>query len=604
MRRFLAVLTLSAVLAPTLWARRVEGRVHSGSRLLSGIIVTDGVNFTKTGPEGTFRLDAADANTFISVVVPEGFTVPEAGFFQRLEGRRWFDFDLNPSFVSNDYSLIALYVPALGGEDSLGVFRREIMPALSDAALRLRIAGRTNALLFGRPSAEEFSELKKTKVPLYGVKSGGRMPDNYAFYLGSELIIISDNPSFIGGLIGNVSKDAALIIALSQPMYSMDDGGASIIEAVKGRKVDFISGYERRRHNTIFNDSIEEHVIPSLCGASWEDTRSSDGSPRGFSLFKRSPKGLEWQICNIGAAPDFQFEVITPGGNAKYPTELLVRAWDYDSKWEISWAQDGVQMGKMKEIEPGLLAATPGRYAKEAQIKVTDRFGAVRLADANLKEHPEMSESFSVRDKTEAQFYAEVFSAIGRGVSTLGFNLQLTSSGSVILCRDSYPRYSDAPGGILAADLIRKVEAYILGKGLSPRRYIFSVNSGSGVGEGKVWPEFRKFADACCNVLMDAGLGERLMVASFDDRLLNYLHSSRPDLELMYYIDVESGEYKDYMSLLDFKPNWLSIQYEILSPETAEKARKDGISIAVWDISSDEFAREARKAGADALIKD
>ena len=103
---------------------------------------------------------------------------------------------------------------------------------------------------------------------------------------------------------------------------------------------------------------------------------------------------------------------------------------------------------------------------------------------------------------------------------------------------------------------------------------------------------------------MDAGLGERLMVASFDDRLLNYLHSSRPELELMYYIDAESGEYKDYMGVLDFKPNWLSIQYEILSPETAEKARKDGISIAVWDISSDEFAREARKAGADALIKD
>lgn len=604
MRRFLAVLTILTVLSPILWARRVEGRVHSGARLLSGIIVSDGVNFTKTGPEGTFRLETSNENSFISVVVPEGFTITADGFFQRMEGRRWFDFDLQASFPLKEYALMAIHVPAFDGEDSLGVFKRDIMPALSDAAIRLRIDGRTSALIFGRPSADELSELRKTKVPLFGVKTGGLMPENYAFYQGSELIIVSDSPSFIKGLLSNAPKEASLIVALSQPLYSMDDGGAAIIEAVKGRKVDFISGYERRRHNTFFNDAIEEHVLPSLCGASWQDVRSSDGSPRGFTVFKRRVNGLEWQIHNIGTSPDYQVEVITPGGNVKYPTELLVRAWDYDPKWKISWTQDGKPMGEMREIEPGLLAVTPDRYAKTAEIKVTDRFGKVRLSAANLKEHPEMSENFSCRDKTEAQFYAEVFSAIGRGVSNLSFNLQLSSSGAVILCRDSYPRYSDAPGGILASDLIRRIEEFTAAKGLSPRLYTFSINSGSGAGEGKVWPEFRKFGDACCNVLMNAGLGGRLMVASFDDRLLNYLHSTRPVLDLMYYIDAEAGEYKDYMALLDFKPGWLAVQYEIFRPETAEKAREDGMSIAVWDISSDEFASEARKAGADALIKE
>lgn len=603
MRRLLAVLTILTIMVPGLWARRVEGRVHCGSRLLSGIVVTDGVNFVKTGPEGTFRLETSDENIFISVVVPAGFSLPADGFFQRLEGRRWFDFNLQAVYSLKDYSLMALHLPAMAGEEDLDVFRRDIMPALSDVSLRLRIAGRTAALLFGHPSAEALSSLKKTEVPLYGVNAGW-MPENYAIYLGADLLVVSDKPEFIAGLLRHIPDDIRIIVALSKPLYSMDDGGASILEAVKGRKVELISGFEKRRHNTVFSDTVEEHVIPSLGGDAWTGERSSDGSPRGFSVFSHSGNEFKWHIENVGFPSDYQFDIITPGGHGKYPSELLVRAWDYDSKWEITWTQDGIPMGAMREIEPGLLAATPGRYAKTAQIKVADRFGAVRMAEANLREHPELAENFSVRDKTEAQFYAGVFSAIDRGVSTLGFNLQLTSSGSVILCRDSYPRYSDVPGGILAADLIRKIEAYTSAKGLSPRRYTFSVNSGSGSGEGKVWPEFRKFGDACCNVIMEAGLGERLILASFDDRILNYLHSTRPSLDLMYYIDAEAGEYKDYMSLLDFKPGWLAIQYEILRPETVEKARADCMCIAVWDISSDEFAREARQAGADALIKD
>lgn len=603
MRRLLAVLTILAMMAPVLRARRVEGRVHCGSRLLSGIVVTDGVNFVKTSPEGTFRLETSDDKIFISVLVPAGFSLPADGFFQRLEGRRWFDFNLQAVYSLKDYSLMALHLPALKGEENLEIFRRDILPPLSEESLRLRIAGKTVALLFGQPSAEAISELKKTEVSLYGVKAVW-MPESYALYLGADLLVVSDNPAFIAGLLRHSPKDTRLIVALSKPLYAMDDGGASMLEAVKGWKVDFISGFEKRRHNTVLADLIEEHVIPSLGGSTWGEERSCDGSPRGFSVFSHSGNSFKWQVNNIGFDKNYQFDIIVPGEHEKYPTDLLVRVWDYDSKWEITWTQDGIPMGAMREIEPGLLAATPGRYANAARIKVADRFGAVRLAEANLREHPEMSENFSVRDKTEAQFYAEVYSAIDRGVSTLGFNLQLTSSGSVILCRDSYPRYSDAPGGVLAADLIKKIEAYTTGKGLSPRRYTFLINSGSGAGEGKVWPEYRKFGDACCNAIMDAGLGERLIVASFDDRILNYLHSTRPSLDLMYYIDAEAGEYKDYLGLLDFKPRWLAIQYEILRPETAEKAREDGMNIAVWDISSDEFAREARKAGAGALIKD
>lgn len=605
MIRSLAVLVFIFTVLPVLHARRVEGRVHSGSRLLSGVIVTDGEKFALTGADGTFRFESGEQSEYISIVVPSGYTESSDSFFQLKENRRWFDFDLSPSYRSAVYSLMAFDIPPSGSsQPDGGVFEEEILPDLESASIRARIKGRTIGFVFGAPSEKAFEALKGTKIPLYGVGRTGSMPGDYAFFVENDLIIVSDRAEYVSKLLKYIPSDTRIFLMLSAPSYSLPDGGAGFLSILEGRKVDIISGYDARRHNTVFSESIFEHVLPSLGGEYWGAERNSDGSPRGFAIFRRQGEDLSWEIKNVGFDDDYQMEIFAPGSHRSHPNELLVKAWDYDPSWTVTWTQDGSAPAPMTQVEPSLLAANPSRYAGEAVISVTDRFGRSRTFTENLSANIEKTIGFSFREKTSEQLYEEVFSAIDDGFGNLFFNLQLTRGGKVILCRDSYPRFSDEPGGVEVRELVERIEAYAESRNLSARRYVFSINSGSGAGEGKVWPQYEYFAETCLGAIDAGKLGERLIVASFDDRLLNYLHSSHPKLALMYLVDAESGDYSEAMSLLDFIPRWIGIQYEILSDGWVSAARRDAVKVSVWDITSDEFAARSREIGADAYIKD
>ena len=54
-------------------ARKVSGSVVSGEEKLSGVIVTDGTNFTQTGKNGKFSFEIRDNAEFVYIVTPAGY---------------------------------------------------------------------------------------------------------------------------------------------------------------------------------------------------------------------------------------------------------------------------------------------------------------------------------------------------------------------------------------------------------------------------------------------------------------------------------------------------------------------------------------------------
>ena len=96
-------------------ARTVTGSVKSGNKKLSGVIVTDGVDFTKTKSNGKFSLDIKDDAEFVYIVTPSGYAgdwstgVPQ--FYQKAEGKDVFDFDLKQLKGGSSYNLIAVGDP-------------------------------------------------------------------------------------------------------------------------------------------------------------------------------------------------------------------------------------------------------------------------------------------------------------------------------------------------------------------------------------------------------------------------------------------------------------------------------------------------------------
>ena len=207
------------------------------------------------------------------------------------------------------------------------------------------------------------------------------------------------------------------------------------------------------------------------------------------------------------------------------------------------------------------------------------------------------------RDKTMEAFENEAVELAKSGVDYLEASLQLTDDRQVVVLRDRYPKFT-SERSVDAASLIDRVDEFTGRAGRKPLRFAFAVNSGSGTGEGTVWPEYKEFADRCLGLLLDKGLEGRLLIESFDDRVLRYIHNTWPQIELCYLVDTQCGDFQEYMGLLDFTPGWLGVQYEMLDKELIAKAHQAGMRIAVWDINNPDVVDELLETNIDSIIID
>ena len=97
-------------------AREVKGKVTSGKKNLSRVIVTDGQNFTQTRRNGTFRFVICDSAEFVYIVTPSGYTADwsegSPAFYRKAEGQSYFEFDLKDTGdPSSAYNIIAVGDP-------------------------------------------------------------------------------------------------------------------------------------------------------------------------------------------------------------------------------------------------------------------------------------------------------------------------------------------------------------------------------------------------------------------------------------------------------------------------------------------------------------
>lgn len=440
-----------------LQARKVEGRVHYSTWMLPGVIVTDGSNFTRTNADGTFTLDIKADAVYIYVVTPPGYTAPYPDgipqFWQEVEGRHWFDFELEPTSANTDFTLFSISLPRIADADQLEAFESEYIPVLCDMAITARIKGLTVAVVNTDGIAVKYLPkvkklLSKAKIKMYFTAEG---PDNQAFYLGKDLVVCSRT-------IGPASREFAknLKAFLQEDTY-------------------------------VFS--------PESFINYWEN------APIGFKIYFRSGDTVSHRYHSINA---------------------------------LSYPQD-----------------------YRAQLVLYEN--------------------------TVQSFEREAFAAVCSGVQCLETSLQLSRNGTPIILQENYPKYPSAMVKLEAGMFIDRTEAFVKDAGFSPVRYAFAINSGSGAGEGKVWPEYREFADKCLEVLLSKNLGDRLLIESFDDRVLNYIHKKYPQEELCYLVDTECGSFEEYMGLLDFTPKYLGVQQEMYDETLLSQARKAGMQVIIWN---------------------
>ena len=245
---------------------------------------------------------------------------------------------------------------------------------------------------------------------------------------------------------------------------------------------------------------------------------------------------------------------------------------------------------------------------------------------------------------------AAMLNAVDLGVNTLEMDLCITQDKEVILSHDKYfhHRYATRPDGtpvlagepkvylwtlpyeeILkwdvgskpnpdwpekhcqpavkqrAAEVIDAVEAYCKEKGLPPMKYNIEIKSDpdyDGGVEGRDWPEYHEFTDLCMKMLDERGLGDRLIIQCFDERALNYINRKYPGHILAYLVEGWETDYDEYMSKLEFKPEWLSPPHVNVDQALMDRAHADGMKVVTWTVDEKDEMRRLIGLGVEGII--
>ena len=402
MKKILFTLLSFVLICSAAQARKVSGTVTSGEEKLSGVIVTDGTNFTQTKPNGKFKFEIEDDAQFVYIITPSGYAADWSSgvpaFYRAAEGVSKFSFDLKKLEGDGSiYNLIAVGDPQPRTDAHFEIFAGKPLDDLAATAQSLE--GITIGFSLGDmcwdvlPLLDKWKgAITRTGIPFYPVvgnhdhdrDASGDLngtaayrakmgPENYAFWVGNDMVIALDNiiydakrkykegyadhvVRFVKGLLKYVPMSSDLYVAQHSPVLGRVETRTRIINAtdlismLRGHKVTFISGHNHVNDHFEFEKDITEQNVAAICGAWWDTQHCKDGTPRGYKVFTKKDGKLSWYFKAEGREKDFQVEIFKPGQMPMHPNSVVANVWDGDPQWKVEWYEDGQYMGTMDRV--------------------------------------------------------------------------------------------------------------------------------------------------------------------------------------------------------------------------------------------------------------
>lgn len=400
MKRLFLILISCFVASGIADARKVTGCVRCGHDTLSGVVVTDGVNFTQTRKNGKFSFVINDDAEYVYIVTPSGYAADWSSgvpaFYQSAPENSRFDFNLIRTGEGDDYHLLAIGDIQVKDDNHFSIFSADPVEDLKElgSSFSRPVVGVTlGDICWDR--LQYFSKYKEQIVrvgfPVYPIlgnhdhdrDASGDIegaatyrkemgPENYAFFMGKDIvigldnIIYSQNRNYVEGyadhviswlrsLMKYVPEDADIYIAQHSPitrwfLNRMIDNSDKILDIVRGHKVIFMTGHSHISNNIDIEENIVEHNAAALCGTWWDTYYCNDGTPKGYKVYTKQDGRLEWFYKSVGKSKDYQMELYMPGQTVMHPNSIVLNIWDYDSNWKVQWCEDGKPMGSMEQV--------------------------------------------------------------------------------------------------------------------------------------------------------------------------------------------------------------------------------------------------------------
>ena len=646
-------------------ARKVTGSVKCGENKLEGVIVTDGTNFTKTLKSGKFTFDIDDNAEFVFIITPAGYVADWSSgvpaFYMPAAGVSRFDFQLTRTAGGDDYTIVAMADTQTKSDEHFAQFAGKPLndickttKGLSGAAVGLTLGDicwdriefldrykqeiiRTGIPFYpviGNHDKEAHAEGKAEASAAYRSKMG---PENYAFCLGKDVVIVLDNIifnknsrmtsgyteeviSWVKGLLKMIPSTADIYIAQHAPIVEGNkkiDNASALLSTIRGRKVTFLSGHMHVNQISQIEKNVTEHNIAAICGAWWDTIRCTDGTPRGYKVLTKFGGKLSWYYKPIDQSRKHMAEVYTLGQTSRHPNSVVVNVWDWDPEWKVAWYEDGQYRGKMDQVEEvsptfteeieaayagqeipdwkrgsvsrHYFAATPSRYARNVTIAVTSRFGQKWTQTVEVAGICEEHMTCKGKDATLESLTA----LVDDGARYIRLDLCVDMNGDVTV------GHKDGP---LMIEVLDVIDEHINKSGRSTVRYNFEMYTVTGKEEGKSVPYYHNYVDFVMADLWIRYMGDKLMLTGSDYRSLNHMNEKYPEVDLAFKVAPGTKDIEKSMARLKFTPRWISLHYTDADEATIKLFRDKGMYVSVWGIPDKDTGSQVKSLNPDAII--
>ena len=154
----------------------------------------------------------------------------------------------------------------------------------------------------------------------------------------------------------------------------------------------------------------------------------------------------------------------------------------------------------------------------------------------------------------------------------------------------------------LLSDAIKAIERHV--KGVTGYMINYNIEikcfeSGDNIFHPEV-PEFSSLVYKVINTYLDL---DRVIIQSFDFRVLRYWHEQYPDIKLAVLIEGEPSIQKN-LKKLGFTPDIYSPHYSLLNKEKIQQLHSLGIKTVPWTVNKTKDMQKLVQYGVDGLITD
>lgn len=154
----------------------------------------------------------------------------------------------------------------------------------------------------------------------------------------------------------------------------------------------------------------------------------------------------------------------------------------------------------------------------------------------------------------------------------------------------------------LLKDVIAAVEDHIKGHALYEVDYNLEIKSEPS-SDGKFHPKPQEFSDLVFNLVDQYLSWDRVVIQSFDFRVLRYWHEKHPEVRLAALVD-NLNTIDENLKLLGFTPSIYSPEYHLLSKEEIRYCHDKRMRVIPWTVNETKEMEELKAWGVDGLITD